>query len=253
MTSAVPPPDVSIVIPVYNEEGILREAITALRHGLVQLRAELENPDLRFEVIIAENGSRDGTVEAAEHLAAEAHADGVEVRCFSLGEPNYGKALRRGILEARGAWVICDEIDLCDTDFHRRALELLRHGDCDFVVGSKAMKGASDQRPLFRRAATRVINGMLPVALDFRGTDTHGLKAFDRDRVLPVVEACVIDRDLFASELVIRAGRDGLHVVEIPIRLAEKRPPAINLVRRVPRVLSGLARLTWVIRMGGKP
>jgi glycosyltransferase involved in cell wall biosynthesis len=245
-------PDVSIVIPVYNEEGILREATTTLRAGLAALRHALGAPELRFEIIIAENGSSDRTVELAEHLAAEpALADGVDVRTFSLGEPNYGKALRRGILEARGRWVICDEIDLCDTDFHRRALELLRHSDCDFVVGSKAMKGASDHRPLFRRAATRVISGLLRVALDFRGTDTHGLKAFHRETVRPVVDACVIDRDLFASELVIRAGRAGLRVVEIPIQLAEKRPPAINLVRRVPRVLSGLARLTWTIRFGG--
>jgi glycosyltransferase involved in cell wall biosynthesis len=233
-------PDVSIVIPVYNEEGILREAITGLREAMAT--------GLSYEIIIAENGSRDRTVEIAEHLA-----DGDTVRFFSLGEANYGKALRRGILEARGRWVICEEIDLCDTDFHRRALELLRHRDCDFVVGSKAMKGASDHRPLFRRAATRVINGMLRAALDFRGTDTHGLKAFHRETVLPIVEACVIDRDLFTSELVIRAGRAGLRVVEIPIRLAEKRPPTINLVKRVPRVLSGLARLTWVIRFGGDP
>ncbi len=246
--------DVSIVIPVYNEEGILREAITELRASLVSLRERLGEPAMRFEVIVAENGSSDRTVELAEHLAREAAGDpAVTVRTFSLGEPNYGKALRRGILEARGRWVLCDEIDLCDTDFHQRALELLRHGDADFVVGSKAMKGASDQRPLFRRAATRVLNGMFRIALDFRGTDTHGLKAFDRAQVLPIVETCVIDRDLFASELVIRAGRAGLRMLEIPIRLAEKRPPAINLVKRVPRVLSGLARLTWVIRFGGEP
>jgi glycosyltransferase involved in cell wall biosynthesis len=238
--------DVSIVIPVYNEEGILREAVGQLRTGLAELA-----PELRFEIILAENGSKDRTVEIAQHLEGE--ENGIEVRSFSLGEPNYGKALRRGILEARGTWVLCDEIDLCDTDFHRRALELLRHGDCDFVVGSKAMKGASDARPLFRRAATRIINGMLRVALDFRGTDTHGLKAFHRDTVRPIVDACVIDRDLFTSELVIRAGRAGLRVVEIPIRLAEKRPPTINLVKRVPRVLSGLARLTWVIRFHGDP
>lgn len=248
------PPDVSIVIPVYNEEGILREAVSNLRGALGALRRDLGDPALRFEIILAENGSRDGTVALAEHLATEPHADDhVEVRTFSLGEPNYGKALRRGILDARGRWVICEEIDLCDTDFHRRALELLRHGDCDFVVGSKAMKGSHDQRPLFRRTATRVMNGLLRVALDFRGTDTHGLKAFHRDTVRPVVDACVIDRDLFASELVIRAGRAGLRVVEIPIQLAEKRPPAINLTKRVPRVLSGLAKLTWVIRFDGKP
>src|SRR5690348_1990733 len=131
-------PDVSIVIPVYNEEGILREAVTELRASFAATRAALGAP-LAFEVIICENGSSDRTFELAQHLAAE-HPE--EIRAFSAGEPNYGKALKRGILEARGRWVICEEIDLCDGDFHRRALELLLHGDADFVVGSKAMKGA---------------------------------------------------------------------------------------------------------------
>ena len=242
-------PDVSIVIPVYNEEGILREAVTELLDGLSIVKTALNAPELEFEIIIAENGSRDRTAEMAQHLADEMP----EIRTFSLGEPNYGKALRRGILEARGRFVICDEIDLCDLDFHRRALEHLRHGDCDMVVGSKAMKGASDERPIFRRVATRVINGMLRVALDFRGTDTHGLKAFVRETVLPVVESCVIDRDLFTSELVIRTMRADLHVLEIPIKLHEKRPPSINLLKRVPNVMRGLAKLTYVIRFGGKP
>jgi glycosyltransferase involved in cell wall biosynthesis len=246
---SAPRPDVSIVIPVYNEEGILREAVTELLDGFDVVRRALHAPELSFEIVIAENGSRDRTAELAAHLSDERP----EVRWFSLGEPNYGKALRRGILEARGRIVICEEIDLCDLDFHRRALENLRHHDCDMVVGSKAMKGASDQRPLLRRAATRVINGMLRVALDFHGTDTHGLKAFDRAALLPIVEACVIDRDLFASELVIRASRASLRVLEIPIRLHEKRPPAINLARRVPHVLRGMAKLTYVIRFGGKP
>jgi glycosyltransferase AglD len=240
-------PDVSIVIPVYNEEGILREAVTELLEGLDTVRAQLDAPDLRFEIIIAENGSRDRTVELAEHLASERS----EVRTFSLGEPNYGKALRRGILEARGTWVICEEIDLCDLDFHRRALAHLRMGDADMVVGSKAMKGSDDQRPLMRRAATRVLNGMLRIAVDFRGTDTHGLKAFHRETLVPVVEACVIDRDLFASELVIRAGRS-VNVMEIPITLAEKRAPAINLTKRVPAVLKGMVKLMVAVRTGRK-
>ncbi|MEZ4360747.1 MAG: glycosyltransferase family 2 protein [Kofleriaceae bacterium] len=241
-------PDVSIVIPVYNEEGILREAVTGLLATWNEVRAGLGVPELRVEVILAENGSSDRTVELAERLAAER----AEVCTFSLGEPNYGKALRAGIERARGTFVICEEIDLCDGDFHRRALELLRRGDCDFVVGSKAMLGARDQRPLIRRAATKVLNGMLRVALDFRGTDTHGLKAFRREVVLPIVAQCVIDRDLFASELVIRCDRAGLELVEVPVRLAEKRPPAVNLVKRVPRVLRGLAKLTYVIRLGGR-
>lgn len=230
-------PEISIVIPVYNEEGILREAVT-------ELAAQLADLGWTYELILAENGSSDRTVEVGKELEAEMPA----VRIFSAGEPNYGKALRRGILEARGTYVICEEIDLCDVDFHQRALELLRAGGADMVVGSKVMKGAHDERPAFRRAATRVINGMLRVAVDFRGTDTHGLKASRRESILPIVHRCIIDRDLFASELVIRAGRAGLRVVEIPVRVAEKRRPAINLLRRVPNVLGNLARLTYVIR-----
>jgi glycosyltransferase involved in cell wall biosynthesis len=240
MSTAKPdrqPPHVSIVIPVYNEEGILREAITELRANLVPF-------GWTYEILICENGSKDQTVTLAQHLASEMP----EVKFFSTGEPNYGKALREGILAATGQFVICDEIDLCDTDFYRRAMALLVHDDADMVIGSKAMKGAHDERPLFRRAATRVINGMLRLSLDFRGTDTHGLKAFHRERLLPIVRKCVIEKDLFASEFVIRAGRAGFHVVEIPVQVAEKRRPAINLVKRVPDVLRGLAKLTYTIR-----
>lgn len=241
-------PDVSIVIPVYNEEKILAEAVASLLDGFETVRAALGAPDLRFEVVLAENGSTDRTVELALRIAH----DQPNVRTFSLGEPNYGKALRRGIREARGTWVICEEIDLCDVDFHCRALELLRGGQAAMVVGSKAMRGARDKRPLMRRAATRILNGLLRVAVDFRGTDTHGLKAFHRETVVPIVEQCVIDRDLFSSELVIRAGR-AVRVIEIPIRLTEKRAPAINLIARVPHVLRGMATLTRVLRFGGEP
>lgn len=238
--SAGAPPRVSIVIPVYNEEGILHEAVEALVGELTAL-------GWSYEILLAENGSSDHTVELGEHLSTE--YPGVAV--FSVPEPNYGRALREGILRARGTFVICDEIDLCDVDFYKRAMALLEHGHAQMVVGSKAMKGANDARPLVRRAATRVINGMLRVAVDFRGTDTHGLKAFRREALVPIVHQCVIDKDLFASEFVVRAGRAGVHVVEIPVRVQEKRRPAINLVRRVPNVLKNLVRLTYVIRVKG--
>lgn len=231
-------PEISVVIPIYNEEGILREAVT----GLV---ASFRERGWSTEIILAENGSIDSTPKLARHLEAELE----EVSTLSVGEPNYGRALREGILQARGRYVICEEIDLCDIDFAARALDLLRSGDAEMVVGSKAMKGARDGRPVLRRAATRVINGMLRVAVGFRGTDTHGLKAFVRDVLVPVVQSCVVERDLFASELVIRAARVGVTVVEIPVRVAEKRRPAVNLVRRVPNVLTNLAKLTYVIRI----
>ena len=233
-------PHVSIIIPVYNEERILATSIAELRE---RLRAF----PWTYEILLAENGSRDRTVQLAREIAADAP----EVQVHSLGEPNYGKALRQGLLRARGTYVVCDEIDLCDTSFYRGALTILEAGDADMVVGSKVMRGANDDRPLLRHVATLVLNRMLRVAVGFRGTDTHGLKAFKRDAITETINRCVVDKDLFASELVVRAGREGKRVVEIPLRVAERRKPSINLVRRVPNVLKNLAKLTYVIRLKG--
>jgi len=237
-----PRPEITVVIPIYNEARILAGAVTDLRAALEAL-----DPSMTFEILLAENGSSDDTVQVAQSLADRYP----EVSAFSLGEPNYGAALRRGILAARGRFVMCDEIDLCDTDFHARALELLRGGEVDLVVGSKAMVGAADQRPFVRRLATRTINGLLRLLLGFRGTDTHGLKAFRRDALAGTVQRCVVDKDLFASEFVVRAQRESIRGVEIPVFIEEKRPPSIQLTRRVPRVLRDLARLFYVIRLRG--
>jgi hypothetical protein len=92
----------------------------------------------------------------------------------------------------------------------------------------------------------------LRVTLGFRGTDTHGLKAFRREKLLPVIARCVVDMDVFASEFVVRAWRENLDVREIPIQLEEKRQPSIHLFKRVPNVLKNVARLVYVIRVRGE-
>ncbi len=232
-------PSISIIIPIHNEEGILLSAV----HDLLMRLPAL---DRSFELILAENGSNDRTIAIAEELSTKYK----EVSTFSAPEPNYGIALRMGIERARGKYVLCDEVDICDVNFYWRALELLEKDEADMVVGSKAMPGSNDKRPLGRRVATSVMNGLLKVLLDFQGTDTHGLKAFNREKLLWAVQACVVDRDVFASELVVRAGRGETRVVEIPVNIVEKRPPSVDLVRRVPAVLKGLGRLFFAIRFG---
>jgi len=236
-------PRISIVIPVYNEEAILETAIH-------DLRVRLAPRGWRYEVILAENGSRDGTVAIGEKLAAEYTDDG-RVKMLSIGEPNYGKALREGILAAQGEYVICEEIDLCDTEFHKRAIDILESGDADLVIGSKLAEGAADERPFFRHVASQAYSGLLRILLGFRGTDTHGLKAFRRTALIDTVRACLVDKDVFASEFVIRADRGGVRTREVPVRVKEKRPPSINLFKRVPNVLKSVAKLTWAIRVRG--
>jgi glycosyltransferase involved in cell wall biosynthesis len=234
-------PQLSIVIPVYNEEAIVEQAATELCAGL----------DARgwdYEIIFAENGSRDRTQEILERMTKA----NPRLKWFHSERPNYGVALKAGIQMARGEIVVCDEIDLCDLVFYDHVVPpLLRH-EADLIVGSKAAKGASDKRPIIRRVATRVHNGILRLTLGFKGTDTHGLKAFRRERLMPVIERCVVDMDVFASEFVVRAWRENLDVREIPIQLEEKRQPSIHLFRRVPNVLKNVARLVYVIRVRGE-
>lgn len=233
-------PSISIIIPVYNEEAILRASV-------VDLIDRLAGFDWSYELVLSENGSTDQTSRVARGLAERFP----QVIHRHIEDANYGKALREGILRANGHIIICDEIDLCDTDFYQRALTALRDPAVDFVIGSKVMDGAMDLRPSYRRLGTKVINGLLRWTLGFEGTDTHGLKAFRREAVQPIARACVIDGDVFASELVIRAQRAGLGMMEIPVRVLEKRPPSVGLVRRVPKVLRSLAKLFIAIRVKG--
>jgi glycosyltransferase involved in cell wall biosynthesis len=247
VTSSVRPtdPQISIVIPIYNEQAILHAAV-------VDLRERLKPLGWSYEIILAENGSKDRTIQIGHELAAKYAntADG-QVKIISLGEPNYGKALKQGILLARGNLVLCDEIDLCDTDFHKRAVDILETGEADMVIGSKLAVGAADERPLIRHAASIAYSTLLKVMLGFRGTDTHGLKAFRRLALLDVVRACLVDKDVFASEFVIRADRAGIGIKEVPVQVIEKRPPSINLFKRVPNVMKSVAKLTWSIRIRG--
>jgi glycosyltransferase involved in cell wall biosynthesis len=238
-------PHISIVIPVYNEQAILHAAV-------VDLRERLKPLGWSYEVILAENGSKDRTVDIGHELAEKyGDPEDGQIKIVSMGEPNYGKALKQGILLARGDIVICDEIDLCDAEFHRRAVEILETGEADLVIGSKLAAGADDDRPLFRHVASIAYSSMLKVMLGFRGTDTHGLKAFRRLALLDVVRACLVDKDVFASEFVIRADRGGIIIKEVPVHIIEKRPPSINLFKRVPNVMKSLVKLTWSIRVRG--
>jgi glycosyltransferase involved in cell wall biosynthesis len=235
-------PDVTIVIPVFNEQGILSASLS-------DLLDKLSRESFTYEIIVAENGSTDDTVRIAEEYASR-HP---QIRVLSVGEPNYGRALKQGIIDAKGEFVICDEIDLCDVEFYRAALTEMRDHGFEFVVGSKRVAGSNDRRPLYRRAATQVLNGMLRLSVGFKGTDTHGLKAFRRQAMLDIVDACVVDRDMFASELVVRTHRADKRWTEIPIDLHEKRPPSVHLFKRVPNVLRNIVRLTGIIRFGYDP
>jgi glycosyltransferase involved in cell wall biosynthesis len=232
-----PGPEISIVLPAYNEEAMLRETTEHIVDGLRQ-RAR------RFEVLIEENGSTDTSPRIAADLAA-AH---VEVAAESDPRADYGQALRRGLLRARGATVVTFDVDYYDLEFLDTAVGMIEHSDVAIVVGTKRGEGAQDERPLPRRLGTATFAALLRLGFGLRASDTHGMKAIDRAAVTPLAERCRLGTDLFDTELVLRAERAGFLVAELPVRVEERRPARSSILRRGSRTLVGLVRLRRALR-----
>ncbi|MBC7294538.1 MAG: GtrA family protein [Thermoleophilia bacterium] len=224
----------SVVIPVHNEAECLLTEVNALT-------AELQRGQVDYELILAENGSTDQTGALAEALAQQ----DPHVRVLRLPSPDYGAAMKAGMLAARGQFVVNFDIDFHDVDFMLRALPLL--DSCGVVVGSKLMAGAEDRRPPLRHLVSWGFTTMLRLLFDWRMDDTHGIKVLRREVVRRFAPQTVMTRDLFDTELIIRARRAGVKVGALPVRVEEKRKPRSSIVRRIPRTLRGLLRLRFVL------
>ncbi|OPL20120.1 MAG: hypothetical protein AVO35_01315 [Candidatus Aegiribacteria sp. MLS_C] len=228
---AVPPGtgSVEVIVPVYNEEAILRGQLEPVLCGLPEV----------FRVLAVENGSTDSTPEILEALSGRYG----NLAFMSLPEPNYGLAMKRGLMAADAEIIVVDDLDVLDLDFWRRGLDLLAGGNVDLVQGSKVLAGKDDRRPFVRRAATLTLTFLLRRLLGYDGTDTHGPKVLWRRSIEGIPEECRLELDIFPTELVIRAQRRGVRIREIPIHLKEIRETPLPLRRRVPRALRDIWRL----------
>ncbi len=225
----------SILIPVFNEEEILESSTTDIVRQLEGIKKD-------YELLLCENGSKDKTIEIAGKLKKKYKP----VDYVSIDEPNYGKALQKGIASAKYEKVVVFEIDFYNLDFLRDSIVLL--DEYDMVVGSKRAPGAHDKRPWIRRFITWGFNTALKILLGFKGTDTHGLKALKRSKLLDIVMACRVFNNLFATEFVIRAEKAGLKIKELPADVEELRDARVGVLARVPKALKNLLKLVYVIR-----
>jgi len=229
----VPGIELSVVMPAHNEEDLLDKAVRSVVDGL-------RDRGLAFEIVVVENGSRDRTAAVAASLAE----DVAEVTTRSSPEPDYGLALKTGLLAARGDFVVNFDVDYVDLEFLDAAVaEVAVEGGPVIVVGSKRGVGAHDERALPRRLVTAAFSLVLRYGFGLRVSDTHGMKAMRRRPLLPLVEACRFGTDLFDTELVLRAERSGLLTAELPVTVEELRPSRTPIARRIPRTIGGLVRL----------
>jgi glycosyltransferase involved in cell wall biosynthesis len=225
---------VSIVIPVHNEETILRETVEHIVGGL--RRTHLES----FEIILSENGSADATRRIADELAREVPEVGVIV----LERPDYGAALKAGFVAARGRFIVNFDADYFDLNFLAKAMST----DADIVIAAKGLLGSHDTRVLTRRVISRGFGWIVRHLLGVHVMETHGMKLFRRDAVSSLVSDVQSTQDLFDTELIARAEWAGLRIAQVPIRTEELRHSRTGILRRVPRTIWGLVKMRRRLR-----
>lgn len=223
----------SVVVPVHNEGADLAAFVTAFWDGLGDMRRDVA------EILLVENGSTDNTLEVA--LSLEDRLPGI-VHAHAMDHPSYGEAVKFGLTSANYDWVCVLECDVMQPDFVRAAGECMQ-GAADFVVASKRHPDSVDQRPFKRRALTYLFNTYLKMRLGFSGTDTHGLKAIRTPVARRLAELCVTSSEVLQTELVLLAERLGYKVIEVPLKLEERRCPAVSITRRFPKVMRMIGEL----------
>lgn len=222
----------SIIIPIHNEELLLEGLVKGIVAGLERIPFNES-----YEIILCENGSTDNTLNLAAHMAEATP----QVVVLTSTQASYGAAIRTGILNSRGERIIVFNADLWDMEFLQKACHLLQQ--YDIVIASKRHAESHDERPMNRRMITWAFNVILQVMFGFKGTDTHGMKAFNRARITPVVRRCITDREIFDTEVILRGQQAGLTMTEVPTVVHEERPSRYSPLARVPRTFKDLWRL----------
>lgn len=211
--------EVSIIMPCLNEAETLETCIRKAQWFIA------EN-DLAGEVIIADNGSNDGSQEIARRLNA---------RVVDIPTKGYGSALKGGISAARGKYIIMgDADDSYDFSNLNPFIKKLRHG-YDLVMGNRFKGGIeSGAMPfLHRYLGNPVLTGIGKLLFGSPCNDFHcGLRGFRKD--------AITDLDLqttgmeFASEMVVKATLHRMQITEVPTTLSpdgRTRPPHLNTWR----------------------
>jgi hypothetical protein len=213
---ATAPVELTILMPCLDEAETIATCVA-------KARSFLARAGIAGEVLVADNGSSDGSVALAQRGGA---------RVIAVAERGYGAALRAGVAAARGRFVVIGDAD-DSYDFSRldAFVAKLRDG-CDLVIGNRFAGGiAPGAMPLLHRYLGNPVLSLIGrVFFRARIGDFHcGLRAFRRDAIMGLdLRAAGME---FASEMVVRAALARLTIVEVPTTLAvdgRSRPPHLR-------------------------
>ncbi len=235
---------VSVVFPAYNEAANIDRAVR-----------EFKSVPVVDEVLVVDNNSRDGTADLA-------HAAGARV--VTEMRQGYGNALRRGLREATGDYVILAEPD--GTFVANDVVKLLAYADeFDMVMGTRTTRELIwDQANMgwFLRVGNVAVAKLLQLVFDGPSLSDCGctMRLIRREALLKIVDRLTVGGSHFLPEMVVLALLDGLRVIEVPVnyrgrtgesKITGSRGTAVRVGLRMLWLIIGY-RLRWRARPRGR-
>lgn len=237
-------PDLSLVVPAYNEEARLAASL----ERLAQFAA---SSGLALEVVVADDGSTDATASVA--AAAAITSRDFTVRLVGIAHRGKGAAVRAGLRQATAPIV-----GYCDADLSAGpdAIDLLYRevkGGCDVAIASRALPESvlEVRQPWYRERAGRLFNALLrrSAGIPFRDTQC-GLKLFRREVAAELLDHQRIDGFAFDAELMVLAVRLGFEVGEVPVRWSHDPSTKVSMVRDSLAMSRDIVRIVRRLRTG---
>lgn len=236
--------ELSIVIPAYSESRKIARDIEAAA-------AFLNHHHLTGEIIVVDDGSKDGTSQAARDVKAPPN---VKLNVIRYEEHRgKGYAVRTGINHSSGQYVMFADSGSCvpyeDT---MRGLDLLRDGVCDIAHGSRKMRGCRIEKAqsLYRRLCSKLFHWLVihDMGIPAEFTDTQcGFKMYKGDVARRLYGQAVTDGFTFDIEIIMRAQREGYRIKEFPIDWTCDRDSRLSPTRSSWRVLSELLTIRRIM------
>ena len=232
-------PDISIVIPAYNESERLGDPLTEILDFAA-------SPEQNIEVIVVDDGSSDDTAEIAKRIfAAKPDVPSSVIRY----EQNRGKgfAVKTGLLAAIADTALITDADLSTPieEVHK-LVDPIKSGEFDVTFGSRALDRTliGTHQPWMREQGGRVVNLIIRTISGLQFADTQcGFKAFNMVKFRPLLDLMTIDRFGFDIEFLFVANYHKLQLAEIPVRWNDVAGSKVSVVRDTRRMIGELMQI----------
>jgi Glycosyl transferase family 2 len=227
----------SVVVPVYNEQGHLVEMAEQLAPHLDQIAGQG-----RWQFVLVDNGSTDASPAICSEIVRRFSGS----KFLQLQRPDYGEALFQGLMNATAPWAFVINVDFWDVPFMRWCFKT--RGVYDMVMGSKRADHSLNLQHNYRRFLSWGLNTILQTVFGFVGSDTHGQKFIYLPALRPIFQQCIMRRGQFDTEFTLRASRGQLWLAEVPVPIVELRAPRNLMMAKIVRNLIDIGRLHRILR-----